>query len=321
MQAELLRMKDARFVVISDTHFYAPGNGKDGQWWHRTLHSRPEQVAEALIQSVVPLKPDFVIHCGDLTGLCEMDNFHFAKRAMDRLGCPWYVVPGNHDTWYPGVRAAFSKLYDLEDERCYYNRLINNIHFLFLDTCYWAAADGTVSPYLDKDKCDSGQIAGLYVSKDQLVWLVEQLEEYPDHKAILISHAPVRYKPFYPATKFWDGTPTQDGRLDLAEVIDGVVNIDEVRHVIDQHSNIIAMFNGHWHINDINIRNGVVYCQTASLREWPFEFRLVEVSNRTVSISTHGLNDSDLREDSYLDALGNDWIAGEPEGRSYTFKI
>ncbi len=314
-------MKNARIVVISDTHFYATGNGQDGQWWHRSLHSRSQQVAEALVSAVTALNPDFVIHCGDLTGLCEMDNYDFAKGVMDRLGYPWYVVPGNHDTWYPGVRAAFSQLYDLADERCYYNRLINDIHFLFLDTCYWAAADGTVSPYLDKEKYDRGQIAGLYVSKDQLVWLVEQLEEYSDHKAILIGHAPVRYKPTYPVVKYWDGTPTKDGRLNLGEFIEGVVNIDEVRQVIDSYSNIIAMFTGHWHINDINVINDRVYRQTASLREWPFEFRVVDVSDQMVSISTHGLDDSSLIEDSYLEELGSAWIAGQPEDRNFSFSI
>jgi len=314
-------MSTMRFVVISDTHFYAPGNGKDGQWWHRTLHSRSQQVAEALVGAVTALNPEFVIHCGDLTGLCDMDNYDFAKGVMDRFDCSWYVVPGNHDTWYPGVRAAFSQLYDLPDERCYYNRVINDIHFLFLDTCSWAAADGSVSPYLDKEKCDSGQISGLYVSNEQLIWLAEQLEKNSEYRTILVGHAPVRYKPAYAAVKHWDGTPTKDGKLDLGNAIDGVVNVDEVRHIIDQQPNIIAMFNGHWHINDINVVNGVVYCQTASLREWPFEFRLVEVSDRTVSISTHGLGDSSLLEDSYLEELGNDWIAGNPDVRSHTFTV
>jgi len=314
-------MKPTRFVVMSDTHFFAPGTGKDGQWWHRTLHSRPEQIAEAMIQSVVPLKPDFVIHCGDLTGLCEMDNYHYAKGVMDQLGCPWYVVPGNHDTWYPGVRAAFSSLCNLKNERCYYNRIINDIHFLFLDTCYWAAADGSVSAYLDKELYDRGQISGLYVPKEQLVWLQEQLDAHPDEKAILVGHAPIRYKASYPATKFWDGTPTEGGRLDLSTVIDGIVNLQDVQNVIETNPNIIAMFTGHWHINDITIRNGVVYCQAASLREWPFEFRLVEISERTVSISTHGLNDSNLKKDSYLRELGNDWLVGEPGDRNCTFTV
>ena len=314
-------MSTTRFVVISDTHFFAPGKGKDGRWWHRSMHSRPEQIAKAMMQAIVPLKPEFVIHCGDLTGLCEMENFHYAKSVMDRLGCPWYVVPGNHDTWYPGVRAALSSLYGLKSERCYYDQVINDIHFLFLDTCSWASTDGAVSAYLDKELCDSGQIAGLYVAEEQLAWLDEQLSRHADKKAILVGHAPVRYKASYPAQKFWDGTPTENGRLDVAGAVDGIVNIQQVRQVIDGRTNIIAMFNGHWHINDINVRNEVVYCQVAALREWPFEFRLVELSGEKLSISTHGLEDANLKEASYLEELGNDWTAGQPEDRDYSYTV
>ena len=108
---------------MSDTHFYAPGNGKDGRWWHRSLHSQSARIAKAMVDSIVPLKPDFVIHCGDFTGLCEMDNFQHGKDVMNQFGCPWYMVCGNHDTWYPGVREAISSLYDLEDNRCYYKSL------------------------------------------------------------------------------------------------------------------------------------------------------------------------------------------------------
>ena len=75
-----------------------------------------------------------------------------------------------------------------------------------------------------------------------------------------------------------DGEPQQIGRssesLPLAD------------QTISRRHAELTPDDGHWHINDINVVNGVVYCQTASLREWPFEFRLVEVSERTVSNST-----------------------------------
>ena len=312
-------MKTWRFVVLSDTHFFAPGNGKDGKWWYRTLHSRSEQIAAAIIDTIVPFQPEFVIHCGDFTGLCDMDNFEHGRNVMDNLGCPWYVVPGNHDTWYPGVREAISSPYDLEPQRCYYHRLVNGIHFLFLDTCHWAAQDGQVDPYLSRDPDDKGQNKDLCVHQEQLDWLKEQLNSCPDKKAILVTHVPLRFRDFYPVKRYWNGEPVAGEKLDLSIVIDPLVNIEQLHKIIDTSPNIVGVFSGHWHINDITLKDGIFSCLTSSLREWPFEFRLVEVRDGRLSISTHGLNDPDLRKNSYIEESEHDWIAGETESREFSF--
>ena len=84
-------------------------------------------------------------------------------------------------------------------------------------------------------------------------------------------------------------------------------------------TNIIGTFSGHWHINSITVLDNVFHCLTSSLREWPFEFRLVELDEQKISITTHGLNDPDLKERSYLEEFGNDWVAGDTKDREFTF--
>ncbi len=69
---------------------------------------------------------------------------------MERVGCPWYGAIGNHETWNPGVRAAFAAHFGLPGERCHYARTLGGLRFVFLDTCHWQSADGACSPYLDK---------------------------------------------------------------------------------------------------------------------------------------------------------------------------
>ena len=301
-------MKTCRFIVITDTHFFAHGNGKDGQWWHRTLHSHSQQIAKSIISSIGSLQPDFVIHCGDFTGLCDMDNFDHGKNVMDKLGCSWYVVPGNHDTWHPGVRQAISSLYDLQSEQYSYGRLINDINFLFLDTCHWATKDGRVLAYLNKELYDTGQIVGLYIPEHELQWLKEQLQCYPDKKVIIVTHVPIWFKDSYPVKKNWNGEPIKEGKLDLSCVIDPLANVEQLRKIINTSPNIIGTFSGHWHINDITVVDNRFYCMTSSLREWPFEFRLVEINDQKISITTYGLNDRELKEQSYLEELDNDWV-------------
>jgi len=310
-----------RFVVMSDTHFYAPGTGKDGMMWHRTLHSRSEELAETLVESVRVAEPEFVIHCGDFTGLCEMDNFEYGKGVMDRLGCPWYVTPGNHDTWYPGVRGALGSLYDQSNGQCHYARDIKGVRFLFLDTCHWAAKDGSTSAYLDKELYDTGQIEGLYMPTDQIAWLRAELAEHADRKVVLISHVPLGYKDSYPRRTWSDGTKIPTGRVDLAKMLEDVVNRAEMLDGINGCDNIIAAFAGHWHINDVTVKNGMMYCQAAALREWPFEFRVVELNDNEMRITTHGLNNTNLAKDSYVPERENDWVAGEADDREFVWRF
>ena len=119
-----------RFVVISDTHFYAPGRQeKDALCWNRVLQTRSDAIAQALVEAIRDLAPDFVVHCGDITGLCEMANWEFACQIMDQLPCPWYAVLGNHDTWFAGVRDAFSARFGVPAGPCYYGRDLGGIPF------------------------------------------------------------------------------------------------------------------------------------------------------------------------------------------------
>lgn len=102
-----------RFAVITDTHFYAEGHGRDEVWWNRTLSSRSLEIGRCLVDTLKALSPDFVIHCGDLIGTDHLRDWEAAMAVMSRLDCPWYGAIGNHETWTPGVRAAFAAQFGL----------------------------------------------------------------------------------------------------------------------------------------------------------------------------------------------------------------
>ena len=55
------------------------------------------QVIEGLLQSLEEARPDLVIISGDLTQRARAKQFRNAKRFLDRLPCPYLIIPGNHD--------------------------------------------------------------------------------------------------------------------------------------------------------------------------------------------------------------------------------
>ncbi|HVO42166.1 MAG TPA: metallophosphoesterase [Aggregatilineales bacterium] len=70
-----------RVIVISDTH-YQP---------------RFHAVLEAHIDTITALRPDCVVHAGDVGE--RIDGFTAMLRLMERLPCPRLVLTGNHDVW------------------------------------------------------------------------------------------------------------------------------------------------------------------------------------------------------------------------------
>jgi 3',5'-cyclic AMP phosphodiesterase CpdA len=75
-----------RIVQISDTHLSA-------------THSYFVDNFRVLVDEVNALRPDLVIHSGDVSfngPVCEAD-LSFARAELERFEAPWRIIPGNHD--------------------------------------------------------------------------------------------------------------------------------------------------------------------------------------------------------------------------------
>jgi len=322
------RADEMRFAVISDTHFFAPGRGHDGVWWNRALNTRTREIGERMVAVIAGMQPDFVIHCGDITGHCDMENWEIGLKVMEDLPCPWYGVIGNHETWFPGIRDAFSKRYELPTGQCYYTRRLGGLRFIFLDTCCWQAVDGAVSPYLDKELYDAGRIRGMCIPPGEIQWLREQLDAHGDETVCLVSHAPLGFKPRYPVATMPDGRPGREEGTPLPDVTYGggkrfgdTANRVEVRRALAEYDNVKLAVAGHAHINDLYMEDGIAFIQTGAMREWPFEFRMIAVKDGVASVTTHGLSLPGLKEDSFLKERGNSWVAGEPGDREFSLEL
>jgi hypothetical protein len=177
--------------------------------------------------------------------------------------------------------------------------------------------DGCIAPYLDWARYDAGEIKSLSYTHDQLQWLDNQLAINSDKPAILVSHTPLQHKENYHVGTLPYGKPADGpwrGMTDAA--LSG-----EVLDIVRKHANVKIAFAGHWHINDVTVDRGTVFCMTSALREYPFEFRLVEVNETEMSVSTHGLNDKGLNEESFIKDWGNDWVKGTQADREFSLNL
>lgn len=308
-----------QFLVLTDTHFFAPGGAQaDKTWWNRVLQSRAADIAEDLVKTVREIKPDFIIHCGDFTGHCDLANFEFGCQVMDAMGCPWFAVPGNHDTWFPGVRAAFSQRFGLSAPQCYYALRLAGLKFIFLDVAYWHTVQGEIAPYLDKELYDTGQIAGIGPSTEELDWLEAELAAPVGQPVVLVSHAPLAFRPVYRTGTLPYGKPAPGGEVALVDRMGDIALRGALRKIIRRSEAVVLALAGHWHIHEALLEEGVTYCQTASLREYPFEMRCCAVHPDRIEISTAGLKASEWQRLSYIEEWGNAWVSGIAHDREFS---
>ncbi len=328
---------DATFVVMTDTHFAAPGTGKDGCWWNKEITSQSAKIAESLVSTVKSLSPDFIIHCGDLTDASDLESFQFGKQVMDRMSCPYYFVLGNHDTWNEGVRRDIAPLFDLSaDDGFYFTRRLAGMRFIFLDCAHWIKKTGETCAHIDFELHHQGAYAGIGPTEVELQWLEQELAAHTDVPTVIVTHVPLHAKPVYAVGTLPGKQPTDGGPQEWVPVTPKrfehesgsiskgyFVHDERVRQLIEGAPNVKAVFAGHWHMFDITRHNDVVHCQTGAMVEYPLEMRLVRVESRTasMSITTVALDDPQLKRDSCLPERKNEWVAGGPQDRVCTLSI
>ncbi len=147
-----------RFAQVSDTHVGGATGADDLRATVKDLNTQKDI--------------DFVLFTGDITEFGSDEELLLAKRILDSLILPWYVIPGNHDSnWSESGANSFRKIFGGET-------------FFFRHKGYMFM--GTVSgPNM---RMSPGQIP-----RENLVWMDSVFAANPDTHTplIFINHYPL----------------------------------------------------------------------------------------------------------------------------------
>lgn len=107
--------KPFRFAFVSDTHIGSPNGGAE----------------EDLRRTVADINTlhniAFVVLTGDITELGKNEELKLAKKILDSLRVPYYIIPGNHDTgWSESGGLEFNQTFG--DDK--FSFTYNGIHFI-----------------------------------------------------------------------------------------------------------------------------------------------------------------------------------------------
>ncbi|MCF4100605.1 PQQ-binding-like beta-propeller repeat protein [Gillisia sp. M10.2A] len=149
--------QEFKFAFVSDTHIGT------------------ETAAEDLERTVVDINNqndiEFVVLTGDITEMGTDIELAEAKKLLDKLDAPYYIVPGNHDTgWSESGGVSFIK------EFGYDKFVFEHKGYKFI-----GCASG---PYV--------RMSDGHIPRDAVVWLDEVLNQTPkDQPIVFVNHYPL----------------------------------------------------------------------------------------------------------------------------------
>ena len=107
--------KPFRFAFISDTHIGSPNGGAE------------EDLRRTVADINAAKDIDFVVLTGDITELGTNAELALAKKLLDSLNIPYYIIPGNHDTgWSESGGLGFNQAFG--DDKFYFKH--KGVHFI-----------------------------------------------------------------------------------------------------------------------------------------------------------------------------------------------
>jgi len=220
-----------RIGLVTDLH-YADKKPAGTRHYRETLGKLDEAA-----KKFAEIKPHFIVELGDFIdaaadvdverGYLKSVNTAFSKICKDR-----HYVLGNHcvDTL---TKDEF--LGGIEKEKSYYSFDQGGFHFIVLDSCF--RTDG--KPYQRRNF----EWTDANIPAAELDWLKADLKAN-QNPVIVFAHQ----------------------RLDVSNN-HGVKNNADVRKVLETSGNVLAVFQGHSHQNDLKNIGDIHYCTLAAMIE------------------------------------------------------
>jgi predicted phosphodiesterase len=203
---------------------------------HRYYRETPAKFAEAA-RRFREDKTDVVIELGDLIDVGQSPAAE--KGALKRIVKDFRATPGqhhcvlgNHCVWSL-TKAEFLEI--AGQKRSYYSFDAGGCHFVILDACF--RGDG--EPYGRRNF----QWSEANLPPAELDWLRADLKRAP-RKSLVFIHQRLDAGPPY-----------------------GVQNAEQVRKILEASGKVLAVLQGHYHVNDYQQLGGIHYVTLAAMVE------------------------------------------------------
>jgi predicted phosphodiesterase len=215
------------FATIADSHI-CKGSASDDYRYLKALGFASD-ILKNYVHDINAHEPDvdFVVHLGDITDFGSAGEFRKAKAILDKLECPLYPVVGNHDNFESDNKRNWKEFSGLDVTN--YTFDYGGVHFVVIDC--------TPNPYWpDSVDCDC----------DLRGWVAADLEANSAKPSIVLSHY-----------NMWERG--WNAKFDTLKHYAEYMGMPELREVLEEAGNVIAVINGHVHANRVEVHRDIYY--------------------------------------------------------------
>jgi len=246
LSLQFVEAKNVKFIQITDSHFSTVGT----EYSQREVEYS-KSILEKTIQDINTIKGvDFVAFTGDNIDTASAVDLKLFIGIANRLNVPYYVVIGNHEVFKSQhfTKQDYMKIVHKYSKNC----RPNGANYVF-------KKDGFVFVVVDGAKEVIPGPSGYY-KKDTLKWLDKTLTKYKKDTVVILQHFPI-------VEPYRNRTHT-------------TYNIKDYEDVLKNHTNVIAIFSGHYHANAETKKDGIYHVSTPALIESPHNFKIIEISGK-----------------------------------------
>lgn len=212
-------------------------------------------------------KIDFILHGGDMINITTAENIRKA-RDLFQLSVPVYVCLGNHDLTEPDAVDIW-----LKEAPEFFPGEQPNFSLQFGSIIIHVVPNQWENiPYYWKNKQEPHFLPG------QITDIKKSLTAYQDALHILCTHSPV-----------FGISVDQTGFKEPFHAPSSAVFTKSITDITEQYKQIRCIFSAHNHINMFGKRGNAHFVSVSSLVETPFEFKLIELDDKMITMSTFNL--------------------------------
>jgi predicted phosphodiesterase len=254
------RMSTLRIAHVTDLHV---GATTANHWHNDFLSDQPEATAAATVAAVNRERPDVVLVTGDISDTATDEQLRGARQVLDGLDAPWIVCRGNHDVSPEGDRSRFDRAFGWRAP----------VGLVGSDTL--PLPGGVALVVLDADWRTEGDRWVVFVPEAQTDRLAARLARDRPELLLVVCHFPFVRQSDYIRSRDPEGKNA--GTLWHGE---------QALEQLARQAGTTICFTGHQHFHHIATGDGWLHCTTASLAEYPAEYRVVDIGPDDVTIGT-----------------------------------
>jgi predicted phosphodiesterase len=282
-------------AVLNDLHVGGP---EGGGFQNPFLTTDATRLIRPTVDAINRAGVDLVVVPGDLTHDATAEQLAAVEGCLALLDAPVVVCKGNHDRETPEASARFTAVLNHRTRPGVTPGealgLPGNVAVLVLEAAW--REDG--QPYSSDNpplaRVDDGIVDRALADLEQLV---------PD-LLLVLCHYPLVSQAAY--------VHANNGSY-AGHVAGGEDLLAQLRAC----AGAVVCFTGHNHHHHIITRDGWMQCATGALAEYPAEYRLVQVADNRLTITTHTAAAKVLET---APAPDHPWVAGRPQDRSITWQ-